>query len=91
MQTRNLGLIPIMQTRNLGLIPIMQTRNLGLNHIVADYDSLSIFDPLGYNIHTVWSDANLYLGLALDPRQHSVYLTNYHAGTIIKYLVCCKL
>ena len=60
--------------------------------VVADYDSLSIYDPLGYKIHTVWSNAlNLYVGLALDPRQCSVYLTNYHAGTVMKYLVCCKL
>eukprot|EP00731_Ephydatia_muelleri_P007931 Em0004g269a len=47
---------------------------------------LSIYDPEGNKIHTVGNLENPY-DTALDPRDGSVFIANYGAGTVLKYCV----
>ena len=56
--------------------------------LVSEYSGhcLSIYDPEGNKIHTVGNLKKPY-GTALDPRDGSVYVTNYGANTIMKYSV----
>ena len=49
---------------------------------------LSIFDPQGNTIHTV-GNLNHPRGTALDPRGGGVYVVNYNAATVLKYIYAC--
>eukprot|EP00731_Ephydatia_muelleri_P007955 Em0004g293a len=51
-----------------------------------DGNCLSIYDPDGNKIFTVGNLENPY-GTALDPRDGSVFIANYGAGTVLKYCV----
>ena len=54
--------------------------------IISEYSGhcLSIFDPQGNKIKTLENSSNPW-GTALDPRDRSVYVANYGAGTVLKY------
>ena len=56
--------------------------------LVSEYwgNSLSIYDSEGNKIHTVGNLYNPY-DTALDPRDGSVFIANYGAGTVLKYCV----
>ena len=56
--------------------------------LVSEFDgnSLSIYDPEGNKIHTV-GNLNTPYDTALDPRDGSVFIANYGAGTVLKYCV----
>ena len=56
--------------------------------LVSEWDGncLSIYDPDGNKIHTVENLNNPY-GTALDPRDGSVFIAIYGAGTVLKYCV----
>ena len=56
--------------------------------LVSEYrgDCLSIYDPEGNKIHTV-GNLEIPYGTALDPRDGSVFIANYGAGTVLKYCV----
>ena len=56
--------------------------------LVIEYSGncLSIYDPEGNKIHTVWNLKNPW-GTALDPRDGSVFIANYGANTVLKYCV----
>ena len=48
----------------------------------------SIFDPEGNKIHTVGCPRHQPFGLALDPRNDSIYIANYEANVVLKYSTC---
>ena len=58
----------------------------GYSIVCEGNGGLSIHDPQGNKIHTVWNLNNPW-GTALDPKDGSVYVADYGADTILKYCV----
>ena len=56
--------------------------------IVGEYGchSISIFDPKGNKVYTLVNLINHPYGTALDPKDGSVYVANYGAKTVVKYM-----
>ena len=56
------------------------------NACISDGECLSIFDHNGDNIHEV-SNLETPLGIALDPRDGSVYVADYDVRSVLKYSI----